>query len=211
MALGGALQLIPVVGAVWPAGFAVEYARRRLSGSSIAALPQWNAWGIYFRRGIAAWTLATIWFFPAALCTSLAAVYLGFGLLENIGWLSVSGSPWTLGAIFLAAGAVLGLAGCAVCPVSLLLYATDERFLAALQPGRLVTCLRSAPDTLARTYWLTLAPAALAGILTLTPPGLVLMLVAGPFVGFYLTLVWAAIWADWGRKIGFSAGTNSVY
>lgn len=177
----------------------------------MATLPEWDAWGSYFRRGIAAWTLAAVWFFPAALCTSLAIVYLGLGLLENTGWLSVSGSPGTPGAIFLAAGAVLGLAAAAVCPISLLLYAAEERFLAALRPSRLVACLRSAPAPLARVYWLTLASAGLAAIVTLTPPGLVLMVVAGPFVGFYLTLVWAAIWADWGRTIGCGPVANSVY
>ena len=198
LALGGALNLLPLIGPTWTAGYAARYARSCLAGQPEWRLPAWDDWSGLFWEGLLVWTIALIWLAPGLLLLTLALPYLALTGLAAAGWLTSDGSFLGPALVLLVSGSILLLAGLAATPVSLLTYLQTKQFRAAFNRRLIGRTLRGRGRSYLATCAASAGPVLVLLVLALTPPGFVCLLLVGSFVSFYLTLVWAVLWADWG-------------
>lgn len=207
--LGGALTLIPVVGVVWPTGYAFAYARRVLRDRADRRLPEWTDWHAYFRDGLTAWTIAAIWQAPGLILLAIALPYvavagidwLGIAVTGTAGALRLPALIWTaLALIFLTLGLM-------VLPASLLLFALTGSYGDAFRPRDLLRICAVDRRGYLAVWWQCCLTVLITVFLTIFPPTLPILLIAGPWVSFHLTLVWAILWADWAAEKGLACPT----
>lgn len=197
IAIGGALHFVPLIGAAWPAAYAAAYFQAIADGGDPDRLPEWREWGGRLVRGIWLWTVATIWLVPGAIALTVAAAQTVVMLLEGSGWLARptggSVSPVPAAAI----GGLLLAAGLFATPASILLAIRGRSPLDPFRPGELGRLIGGDLVGYARLWigWLAISLGLL--IFGLTPPGWLVFGLLGSWIGFYLELVWAVLWAGW--------------
>jgi hypothetical protein len=194
LAIGGLVNAVPVVGACWASGYALAVMRRAAGGED--DLPEWRGWGRLFVEGLAYYVIPTVYLFPAL---ALFAVATGIGLVGLADRLLGLGLATTNGGLLLglvAGGLVLALLGAYPIPAALWAFARTGRYgpafrlpalLAMVRPHRRayhIALLWSAVSFLAALAWQLTLQAHLVG------------LIAIPFLGFYLQLVWAHLCAQ---------------
>ncbi|HEX2171703.1 MAG TPA: DUF4013 domain-containing protein [Dehalococcoidia bacterium] len=205
LALGGALNLLPLIGATWPAGYALALGRQRLRDPAERRLPPWTGWRDLFRDGLAVWTIALLWPAPGLLLLSIGFSFLIVAIIEWAG-LATTGCSVTAPALaWMAAGAVLLIGGLIPVPAALLLYLRTGRFGDAFHLAAIGRVIRRDVAGYLSVWWRCFLSAFALVIASVVPPVLLLLLIIGPWVGFHLTLVWTLLWAEWAAENGLAA------
>jgi hypothetical protein len=194
LALGGLVNAIPLAGPCWASGYALEVARRAASGDD--SLPEWKGWRRFFIDGIAYYLIPTIYLLPAlilyAIVASMFAVWLA-AQVPALGFVAPSG-PLLIALAF--AATLLALLGAYPVPAALNTYAQTRRYRPAFRLRTLLRAIRAHAPAYRRAFaWSVIsALAALAWQATLIAH--LVGLLAIPFLGFYLQLAWAHLFAQ---------------
>lgn len=178
--VGGAISLIPFIGAMIISGYNVEVARRAFNASGVDELPDWDDIGGYLTRGFFYWAAIFIWMLPVILlivCGALAAIAAGIATGEGA---VIGASIFAFYLFIFPLILLLSIVSAAIFPVLLGRYAFHQRFGAMFEFSEIVADLKRIQVVPMLLLIVTTAAAGYIGQL-----GFMLCLVGIVFTSFY--------------------------
>jgi hypothetical protein len=177
--IGALLLIIPLLGALWVAGWSLEITKRVIRRDP-APLADWEDFGGYLVRGFQVFIIGFVYALPIILISTCISVLFPSVFDPGSSGEDVSAAIWVVVVCVNCLSLLYGILLAFVIPAALGNFADKEQFGAAFHFGEVLSLVRAAP----MAYLLALIGNLLAGFIAML--GIILC-----FIGVVLTNAYA--------------------